>query len=355
MNDASGGALSLPRSNARVLDLCMAPGGYTAAVFKHSPHAIVCAYTLPQHLGGHRILHPRAPRLEVEFGDITMLYTEFGVEEIAHDHCEWSKFSGKRPWFGERFDLIFCDGQKLRPHERHIADYRHQSEAVRLTVSQLILALQRIESGGTFIMLLHNLARYHTIKIIHLFDNIAQLQLFKPASSHQKRGSFYLIAKDVQPGHSEAVAAVNEWKTVWKELTFPKFDQDGQAKSPKVFNETELAGEVSDLLTRFGERIIELGEPLWKIQKEALTTANWTRNNYKKSGKEGIRTGEASTAATDNAAVDLHGSDEDADDMPDDDYVDAVEVLGEDSKSIANDPAEIAEVDVKMERMGLDG
>ena len=354
MNAASGGALSLPRSNARVLDLCMAPGGYTAEVLEHSPHAVVCAYTLPRDLGGYEVLHCPDTRVHLRFGDITMLQTEFGVEELPHEHSELPKFSDKRLFFGKWFDLIFCDGQALRTHKPHIADYRRQVEAARLTVSQLILAMQRIESGGTLIMLLHGCATYEAIKILRVFDDIAQLQVFKSSSSDTKRKTFYLIAKNVQPGHSEAVAAVSEWKKVWKQLTFPSPGQDGQQSPPKVASEPEFAQDVSDLLETFGERIIELGEPIWQIQKQALATMLWSKKQKGRGGSRQVVADGASTAATDHAAVAVHDSNDDADDMEGPDDVDTTPVLGEELRLTAKNPGDDAEVSVAMERLGID-
>ena len=349
----SGGTLTLPRSNARVLDLCMAPGGFTASVLKYSPHAVVCAFTLHPEMGGHERKFHKHTSVDIRYGDITMLHKEFGVEGIPHDHCELSKFDSRRLWLGKGYDLIFCDGQVLRTHE--IADYRRQVETTRLRISQLILAMQRIESGGTLIMSLHHSAAYEAIKILHLFDNIADLQLFKSTSSHMKKASFYLIAKNVQSDRGEAVAAVNEWKRLWKELTFPTLDENGQAKPPKVANESERAGQVSDLLETFGERIIELGEPLWQIQKEALATARWPKKKEKDPGSEGIRTGEASTTATDNAAAAVQDSGEDAGETGDEeDDVDAAPVLGDNTEPTASDSAELAEVSVAVGRMDVD-
>lgn len=39
----------------KVLDICMAPGGYTAAVLKFNPRASTFAITLPKDQGGHPI------------------------------------------------------------------------------------------------------------------------------------------------------------------------------------------------------------------------------------------------------------------------------------------------------------
>ncbi len=53
----------------------------------------------------------------------------------------------ERPFLGQTFDLVFCDGQVLRTHSR--GEHREHGEPFRLRVSQLILALQRIDAGGT--------------------------------------------------------------------------------------------------------------------------------------------------------------------------------------------------------------
>lgn len=63
----------------KVLDLCMAPGGYSAAVLNLSPGAEVYGITLPDKdlngkpLGGHSVIldHPRLKG--VKKADITML------------------------------------------------------------------------------------------------------------------------------------------------------------------------------------------------------------------------------------------------------------------------------------------
>lgn len=348
---ASDGALTLPRSNARVLDLCMAPGGFTASVLKHTHHAVVCGITLRTHLGGHRLFRRPDSRVQMIFIDITMLHAELGVAEIPPGHGEVSNFSDMRSWYGKRFDLIFGDGQELRTHEPYIAEYRRPVEAIRLKVSQLILALQRIESGGTLIVLLHHLEIYETIKTLSVFDKIAQIQLFKPVTAHKMKASFYLIAKNVQPEHPKAVIAINEWKKTWKELTFPTLDRDGQGDPPQIASEIELQEEVSNLLELFGERIIELGEPIWQIQKDALATAKWRRQN---TALERIGTGEASATRIDNAAVLVRDSEEGLGETGDSGDVHTAPALGETSNLHANDSAGSANVSVGMERLEID-
>ena len=336
---ASGGALSLLHSNPRVLDLCMAPGGFTASSLKHSPHAVVCALTLPHDLGGLKVIHRRDIRVSMKFGDITMLHTEFGVTEIPNDHGELSHFSDKRPWHGELFDLIFCDGQVLQSHEPYIADFRRPVEAVRLTVSQLILAMQRIKSGGTLIMLLHEVGAYETIKILSVIDDIAEIQLFKPVSGHRKNGTFYVIGKNLQPEHPKAVAAVNGWKNVWKELTFPVINENEHRDTKALISKPELAGEAAELLERFAGRVIELGEPIWQVQMEALVAGWGTMQQNRKTGREQMRTGKATVAVTDNAAAAVHNPEGNPDDIGD---------------LVANRPAYSADVSVAVENLDMD-
>ena len=297
---ASGGGLSLQNS-PQVLDLCMAPGGFTRSVQKRNQHAHVCAFTLPPELGGHEIIHYEDPRVDRMFGDITMLHQEFRITDLPKDHPEFSKLDDSLLWTDKIFDLIFCDGQALRTHHPYIAEHRRQVEATRLTVSQLILAMQRIKSGGTLIMTFKSLSSYDTIKIISIFDRAARIQVYKSVSEYKKNGTFYLIAKELQPGHPEVVAALKEWKRIWKALTFPAIDEDKYEDTKEPFNEPELAEEVLGLLDKFADRVIELGEPIWQIQKEAL--ANLLKGRTGQQNRNRPIAAEGSTTATQSTVV----------------------------------------------------
>ena len=286
MQEATG-VLSLPKPEAGVLDICMAPGGYSASALKYSPHAHVSGITLPNTVGGHQLLIPYGrndPRVEIQFADVTMLAAEYGITELPMDHQDISQLTRKRPWPTRLFDLVFCDGQVLRTHQPHRASYREQSEAARLTCSQLILAMQRIKPGGTFIMLLHKVQEWRTMKLLGVFDKISRLRLFKPMQGHRTRGSFYLIAEDVQPRQPEAIGAVNEWKATWKNATFPAYTDKEISDPAEVPEEHVRPEEVSEFLASFGERLIELGEPIWRIQKDALE--GWLKRKKTESARE---------------------------------------------------------------------
>lgn len=172
---------------------------------------------------------------------------------------------------------------------------------------------------------------YKTSQILSVFDKLAKIQLFKPIASHRKRGIFCLIAKNVQPTRPEAVAPVN-----------------GHEDPPKVASEPKLAGELSDILRNFGEGVINLGERNWQMQKEALANASWAKKPKRETRPEQISTSEASTTATDNAAVAVHDSEEDWDDTGELDDIDTTPVLGKLSTPMAKRQADSADVYATM-------
>lgn len=273
LEDATG-MLTQHGKPPEVLDLCMAPGGYTASALKYNPHAHVSGMTLPEEEGGHKLLvrhGQKDPRVEVAKLDITMLWSEFCPEDIPEDHPDKVKFlHGERLYLNRSFDLVFCDGQVLRTHAR--STYRESKEALRLICSQLILAMQRIRPGGTMMILLHKLDAWDSIKLLFQFHNFASIQLFKPKKKHSIKSSFYLIANNVNPSHPMAISAVAGWKNDWRRATFA-YDRDTTVDVETTPSRNTNTSEESNMLTEFGSTLINLGEPIWAIQRDALKSA----------------------------------------------------------------------------------
>jgi 23S rRNA U2552 (ribose-2'-O)-methylase RlmE/FtsJ len=263
-------ALSQPYNcldDMNILDLCMAPGGYTASALKYNPGARAFGVTLPPEQGGHELLLP-ASSSSVVFLDITMLATEFGVEIPPSTHPECTGFLSDRPHLGRTFQLVFCDGQVLRTHQR--AEYRQHEEGRRLAVSQLILALQRIRAGGTLIMLLHKIEAWDSTEILYHFSKFSSVQVFKPRRTHAIRSSFYLIARNVQPDSAAAKLAVEMWKHAWWHTTFGGENGTGARESVEE-------DSVRTVLDQFGEQLIKLGKPIWETQAKALSEMSFVR------------------------------------------------------------------------------
>ncbi|KFY18607.1 hypothetical protein V493_08468 [Pseudogymnoascus sp. VKM F-4281 (FW-2241)] len=257
--------LSLPsdcEGHMDILDICMAPGGYTASALKYNPGATAFGISLPFEQGGHKVLLKRS-RSTILFLDVTMLAKEYGVEIIPSTYPDRTSFREERPFWGQTFQLIFCDGQALRTHER--PGYREEFEARRLTVSQLILALQRIRSGGTIVVLLHKIEVWNTLEILYRFSGFSSVQVFKPVKKHAKSSSFYLVASGVQPDSDAAKLAVKEWKRIWWDTTFG--GENGTGSRDRTVNEDY----VRHVLEEFGSNFIELARPIWEIQEKALS------------------------------------------------------------------------------------
>jgi 23S rRNA U2552 (ribose-2'-O)-methylase RlmE/FtsJ len=260
-------------TETRALNVCMAPGGYTWSLLKANPTASICGITLPLELGGHPMLLPFGdddPRVEVKFMDITMLATEYGtsIPDIPPTHPEASKFSDERPYKDLSFDIVLCDGQVLRTHTR--PECRQNHEAFRLLTSQLVFGLQRIRPGGTFIILLHKVDAWVSIKLLSSFDLFSRIQLFKPKKIHGSRSSFYLVAKNVQPDHEEAINSIKKWKLSWWKATF-----GGDSYSGEVEEDEE--SDVCSVLDSFGPRLVDLGRGIWDIQLKALKRASYNK------------------------------------------------------------------------------
>ncbi|KMU83915.1 hypothetical protein CIHG_01699 [Coccidioides immitis H538.4] len=187
----------------RILDMCMAPGGFLAE------HSISHKSTLMLRIFCRGSLDPR-----------------------------------------EVFDLVICDGQVLRTHDR--AAYREEREARRLTLTQLALGVEHVRHGGTIVALLHKIEAWDTVSLLYTFSKFSSVQVFKPQKFHAKRSSFYMVATNIQSQHDEAILAIRKWKTLWRLATFGTDEQYGNA-----VDESETGVEA--VLEKFGLELHPFG------------------------------------------------------------------------------------------------
>ncbi|KAK2005262.1 hypothetical protein LZ32DRAFT_546434, partial [Colletotrichum eremochloae] len=251
-------------SQPKVLDMCMAPGGYLETALKVNPKARVVGFSLPVESGGHRVLLPRKYGLEPRFLDITMLAEDMGVTDVPVEHPEHAKFLPRQLNSEDLFDLVLCDGQVLRTHSR--ADYREKREARRLTLTQLALGLEHTSPGGTMVVLLHRLEAWDTVLLLYTFRSFATVTLFKSTTSHAKRSSFYMVARNIQSQQAEARHAIERWKAIWKAATL---------KNNEEYWTALRQGEpsVEKVLDEFGPELVEMGKGIWATQAKALAEA----------------------------------------------------------------------------------
>ncbi|EED11939.1 hypothetical protein TSTA_000170 [Talaromyces stipitatus ATCC 10500] len=239
-----------------ILDMCMAPGGFLAIALSCNPEAQALAFSLPRIDGGHRVLLPKRPSVTLKFLDVTMLAEDMGLSCIPNEHPDAGNFLPSQFDPRQSFDLIICDGQVLRNHGR--ADYRVRTEASRLCLTQLTIALNHLTPGGTMIVLLHKVEALATVQLLHTFDKFASIQLFKHTRFHAKRSSFYMLATNIRADSEDAKTAIERWKFQWKIATFGT-DKDYCGASQLDMSDVEV------ILKEFGPRLISLGRRIWEI------------------------------------------------------------------------------------------
>lgn len=185
-----------------ILDMCMAPGGFLATALSLNPSAQAVGFSLPSQ-GGHKLRLPADDnsRVTVKFLDLTMLAADMGVseKEVPPEHADAQNFHLTSQFSnGVIFDLVLCDGNVLRIHDRPA--YRERREVQRLQHSQLALGLERVREGGTMVVLLHKVESWDSVQMLYTFRRFSRVRVFKPRVGHTKRSSFYMIAKDIRVG-----------------------------------------------------------------------------------------------------------------------------------------------------------
>lgn len=255
----------LPPADIRILDMCMAPGGFLETALVKLPKSTATAFTLPVTSGGHEVLLPSYIKRRVKeiHVDITMLAKDMGIDSIPDDHPEANDFLPQNFHPDLQFDLVICDGQVLRTHER--LSYRERLEAMRLTTAQLALGLEHLRPGGTMIVLLHGLDSYKTVRLLWDFSRFSFVQVHKPQSkaAHQKKSSFYMVASYVNSSDPAALECIARWKARWKEATF------GSHEHFLAIYENELK-DLDDILETFGPQLVRFGKDVWNVQAKAL-------------------------------------------------------------------------------------
>ncbi|KAI1099453.1 hypothetical protein F4804DRAFT_345497 [Jackrogersella minutella] len=248
----------------KILDMCMAPGGFLATALRNNAGAEALAFSLPPSNGGHRVYLPKDRGVECKFLDITMLSADMGLEAIPENHPDAGRFLPQQFKPGQLFDLVLCDGQVLRTQER--APYREKREANRLAATQLALGLEHLREGGTMVVLLHKLEKYNTAKILWTLSKFATVRSFKPTKNHCIRSSFYMVATNVRSRHPVAAQAIEDWKADWRLATFGTDEE--YERSP-----CNQGDNVEEMLREFGTDLVNMGKQMWVVQADALAKA----------------------------------------------------------------------------------
>jgi 23S rRNA U2552 (ribose-2'-O)-methylase RlmE/FtsJ len=276
--DSFTAAFGVGTTHPRLLDLCMAPGGFVQHFLKQHRQGLVDGITLLEEYGGHEVLIDMnlRNRVNFKFADVAKFAGEIGVEDIPETHTDAQRLQGAWPHAAtQTYDIVLCDGQvvhvmtedeQLRPH----------GNQCQLSNAQLSIALQRVRPGGTIVALLHQTPKWRTFSLVYQFSKFSNVQLFKPQKSHAVKSSFYMVAKQVRPHAPEALHALNRCRRSWRKCTI-----EAQLQTPMSEGEGELLSErdVKAILDEFGHSYIKLAEPLWDIQARALENSPWMKDD----------------------------------------------------------------------------
>lgn len=258
----------------KVLDLCMAPGGFAATAKKYLPGAVIDAVTLPPAIGGFKVMDKKVCQ-NIEYADITMYSKEMAFEQhIPTEHPDYRNFEINRPFFGNSYDIVICGGAVGKSHQ--MKPYRKACERSRLTVSQLVFAMNRLKASGSVVLLLHHVESWDTVCILNAFNQFSDIQLYKHPKIHAKTSSFYLVAKNVNLEHPCARTSMSYWKDLWKYLTFKDFIDIPSPYSTLYRLDDDFATMVKD---SFGPHFLRLARPVWQIQAKALDKWISTQNS----------------------------------------------------------------------------
>ncbi|PGH36574.1 hypothetical protein GX50_00611 [[Emmonsia] crescens] len=266
------GIFNLQNACPKVLDLGMAPGGFTGTAAKNLPGSLIDAVTLPCQIGGYEVMAKQVCR-RIVYADITMYSKEMAYEEkIPAGHPDSNKFETCRPFSGDVYDIVICGGAVGSDHPR--GSYRSGCEGTRLIVSQLVFAMNRLKPGGSVVLLLHRVESWDTVCILHAFNEFSDIQLYKHPKCHAIKSSFYLVAKNVNLEHDVARASISYWKNLWKYLTFKEFEDIPLPLSSFYGSDYAFLQRLRD---EFGPQFLSMARPVWEIQAKALRRAPFTK------------------------------------------------------------------------------
>ncbi|KAG8921670.1 hypothetical protein FRC00_008373 [Tulasnella sp. 408] len=251
MHDMNRQMKFIPDGRLNFLDLGCAPGGYSKCVLETNPEAIGTGVCLPIHDGGHLFMLPKYMRARY-----TVHYTDMTKYDLLKGEIKANDIP--LPFPPASFDLIIADG-----HPLHTREFNEQLPHV-LLATQLIIALEAVKEGGTVFIKLSKFASFHTAAVLYLLDSIcSSLETIKPRTVHGNRGTFYTIARGVRRG--EALEEVID--------ILHKMRQDflnSILDSDNVLSVYEQIITFARLKECYIPRLVELGTPVWEVQREYL-------------------------------------------------------------------------------------
>ncbi|CAE6487865.1 unnamed protein product [Rhizoctonia solani] len=256
----------------RFLDLGCNPGGYCSYILRTCPYATGTGISLPVEDTGHGCAIPDAlrPRISICEMDLTMIDLAPNMPKpcalhIIDRHTKALSIMAL-PFLPHEFDFVVCDAHHSRLHP---GNQLRPWNWTRLLISQILLALRAVQGGGTIFLKLARVECTLVSRILIAFTRISGFtKSVKSKFLHVKRGTFYLLARDIGAHTHVYREFVTGLEKLWYIMTFGGPDGFGR----------DITWQEQDLITPWGEvvspaglnHIARLGKPMWEIQYRAL-------------------------------------------------------------------------------------
>ncbi|KII89652.1 hypothetical protein PLICRDRAFT_107951 [Plicaturopsis crispa FD-325 SS-3] len=240
------------------LDLGCSPGGFSSYILAQNALAKGVGVSLDVEKGGHVCLLEQNERFEHLSADLT--YYQLGPAHIPAPTLQTAPSDIQL----RTFDLAVLDGHQLRTQVS-----ANEWDRDRLLISQVILGLRAVKSGGTIVVKLSHPEMVQTAKLLYAFDKLGHLRLHKPSTIHTNRGTFYAVVKSLAKGqNAQAIRAcvLEGLEKLWVELTF---GGDGHGRF-LTDDDLDFILTTQDLEDTFIQRLVELGRGVWTTQADAL-------------------------------------------------------------------------------------
>lgn len=198
-----------------------------------------------------------------------MTYYQLGPSNLDRKRLQTIPFDIR----ARTFDLALLDGHNLRTQVHELP-----WDGIRLSLSQIILALQSVKQGGTIVIKLSRPENVYTVRILYMLDKLcSDLSTCKPRTMHSDRGSFYAVAKGLGLGEEggRLLNFLNTFQCLWLEATFG--GEEGRGR-PITENDLDFIVKLEDLRNHYLDRLIQLSRMVWRIQAVGI------RNLLRKKG-----------------------------------------------------------------------
>jgi len=248
----------------RFLDLGCSPGGYSTYILRTNPQATGIGISLPLEFGAPDLYIPSEllPRIDVHINDLMNYDLAPSIPSPASPVQPILPL----PFKLASFDLIICDSRWVR----HPDNERRPWNWTRLIISQLLISLRAVSSGGTIFLRLSCVERTLTGRILLAMCRIANIvRCVKSDTFQATRSYFYVLAQRVDRGTGEFRNLVIALERLWYLMTFEGEEGYGRDITPE--DEDSITSE-EDLTSEEGLlKIVQLGTPVWNIQHSALS------------------------------------------------------------------------------------